>query len=130
MELVRTAKEPRHCVSQSFLLTRPLYVMIAGCHSERIPVVHIVGTPATSAQFGGKLLHHTLGDHKFNAFSEMARQITSAQLDFATLKREGRMPDSEEKSNGGQEYQMGGEDAARELDRILEHCIKEVSPLR
>lgn len=87
--------------------------------------MHIVGTPATSDQIDGKLLHHTLGDHKFDAFSQMARQITAAQLDFATLKREGRMIDASEQSGAA----VVGEDAVRELDNILEVCVRKVRPV-
>ncbi|KDN52367.1 Thiamin diphosphate-binding protein [Tilletiaria anomala UBC 951] len=96
---------------------------IAGCYSERIPVIHIVGTPTSSAQEHGLLLHHTLGDHKFVAFGQIARQITAAQLDFALLKREGRMQLMEKDSEGT------GEDAARELDRILEVCVRQALPV-
>ncbi|KAE8262533.1 hypothetical protein A4X09_0g7440, partial [Tilletia walkeri] len=34
---------------------------IAGSMSERVPVVHIVGVPSTSAEGNHSLLHHTLG---------------------------------------------------------------------
>lgn len=35
---------------------------IAGCMSERVPVLHIVGVPSLVLQNGKKMLHHTLGD--------------------------------------------------------------------
>jgi len=38
---------------------------VSGALSERVPVVHIVGSPATSAQEKGALLHHTLGDGRY-----------------------------------------------------------------
>jgi pyruvate decarboxylase len=51
---------------------------IAGAYSERVPVVHIVGTPSTISQRDGKLLHHTLGNGDFNVFSDMNKEITCA----------------------------------------------------
>ncbi|KAK5121281.1 hypothetical protein LTR85_005447 [Meristemomyces frigidus] len=48
---------------------------IAGAYSEYVPIVHIVGTPATSSQEQGALLHHTLGNGNFNTFSDMARSL-------------------------------------------------------
>lgn len=34
---------------------------LGGSMAERLPVIHIVGTPSTKAQDQGLLLHHTLG---------------------------------------------------------------------
>lgn len=49
---------------------------IAGSFAERLPVVHIVGVPSTSAQGKKALLHHTLGDGRFDAFEEMSKKIS------------------------------------------------------
>lgn len=49
---------------------------IAGSFSERLPLVHIVGVPSTSAQSNHALLHHTLGDGRFDSFVEMSRKIS------------------------------------------------------
>ena len=49
---------------------------IAGAYSERVPVVHIVGTPSTISQRDGMLLHHTLGNGDFNVFADMNKEIT------------------------------------------------------
>ncbi|EJU00145.1 pyruvate decarboxylase [Dacryopinax primogenitus] len=51
---------------------------IAGAHSERVPVVHIVGVPATTLQAHQAILHHTLGDSKFDAFIHIAQHITGS----------------------------------------------------
>lgn len=63
----------------------------AGSYSERVPVVHIVGTPSTISQKDGMLLHHTLGNGNFNVFADMNREIACAMArlnspdDAATL---------------------------------------------
>lgn len=51
---------------------------LAGAYSERVPVVHIVGTPSTTSQRNGQLLHHTLGNGNFNVFTDMSREISCA----------------------------------------------------
>lgn len=51
---------------------------IAGAYSEYVPVVHIVGTPSTSSQRDGMLLHHTLGNGNFDVFANMNRDISCA----------------------------------------------------
>ena len=38
---------------------------LAGSYCEFVPVVHIVGYPGLKAQRGGQILHHTLGDKKY-----------------------------------------------------------------
>ncbi|SCV71113.1 BQ2448_2701 [Microbotryum intermedium] len=78
---------------------------IAGAYSERVPLLHIVGqfgrtenlalttdlgpnellihmtsgVPSTKAQKDKFLLHHTLGDGRYNAFERAAESITAAQ---------------------------------------------------
>lgn len=49
---------------------------MAGAYSEYVPVVHIVGTPSTASQANGMLLHHTLGNGKFDTFVNMSRDIS------------------------------------------------------
>lgn len=41
-----------------------------------MPIVHIVGQPNTASQKNGMLLHHTLGNGDFNAFSNMSAEIS------------------------------------------------------
>jgi pyruvate decarboxylase len=55
---------------------------IAGAYSEMVPVIHIVGTPSTSAQADGKLLHHTLGNGDFTVFANMARYVSCASVNL------------------------------------------------
>ncbi|KAF4923175.1 Pyruvate decarboxylase [Colletotrichum viniferum] len=61
---------------------------IAGSYAEHVPVVHIVGTPATRlqkrmshmAEREQRYLHHTLAHPaKLNVFSEIAAKVTAAQ---------------------------------------------------
>jgi pyruvate decarboxylase len=49
---------------------------VAGSFSEMVPVVHIVGTPPTSSQASGAILHHTLGNGDFRVFANMYKEIT------------------------------------------------------
>ncbi|SNX85737.1 probable PDC1 - pyruvate decarboxylase, isozyme 1 [Melanopsichium pennsylvanicum] len=79
---------------------------IAGSFSERLPVIHIVGVPNTAAQGAHSLLHHTLGDGRFNAFENMSKQISA---DSAILKTK-----------------QGAGDA---IDRILVSAIKSARPV-
>jgi len=59
---------------------------LAGAFSERVPIVHIVGTPSTISQKDGMLLHHTLGNGNFNVFADMFKEIscTTAKLNDAS----------------------------------------------
>lgn len=41
-----------------------------------VSVVHIVGTPPTSSQARGAILHHTLGDGDFRVFYNMYKEVT------------------------------------------------------
>lgn len=49
---------------------------IAGAFSEMVPVLHIAGVPSTTQQKKRPLLHHTLGDGRYGAYAEVAKQIT------------------------------------------------------
>ncbi|MCP3941830.1 MAG: alpha-keto acid decarboxylase family protein [Desulfobacteraceae bacterium] len=51
---------------------------IAGSFAENVPVIHLVGMPATSAQQTGLAVHHSLASGHFNEFSDMWRNITCA----------------------------------------------------
>ncbi|GAA98499.1 uncharacterized protein L969DRAFT_76081 [Mixia osmundae IAM 14324] len=49
---------------------------IAGSYSEHLPVLHIVGAPSTKLQGNHALLHHTLGDGRFDVFSTIGKLVT------------------------------------------------------
>lgn len=52
---------------------------VAGCLSERVPVLHIVGAPNTKMQSEHALLHHTLNTpDSFTTFSNMSKGISCA----------------------------------------------------
>ena len=55
---------------------------MAGAYAEYVPVVHLVGTPSTTCQRDGMLLHHTLGNGDFKVFANMSRHVSCA---MATL---------------------------------------------
>lgn len=77
----------------------------AGSYAEYVPVVHIVGFPARSAQQNKALVHHSLGDGQFDVFMKMFAKVTVAQ----TLLTE--------------------ENAAAEIDRVLEECWQKKRPV-
>ncbi|KAJ7059148.1 pyruvate decarboxylase [Mycena amicta] len=52
---------------------------IAGAFSEMVPVLHIVGVPSTAQQENKALLHHTLGDGRYDAYIKAAENVTIAQ---------------------------------------------------
>ena len=49
---------------------------LAGSFAEHVPVVHIVGSPATGTQAAHRVVHHSLGDGVFSHFIEMHEPIT------------------------------------------------------
>ena len=51
---------------------------IAGSYAEYVPVIHIVGAPATHAQQQGDCVHHSLGDGDFHHFLRMAQEVSAA----------------------------------------------------
>lgn len=55
---------------------------IGASYSERASVVHIVGTPPTTAQQSGLCLHHSLGDGNFRVFADMYAKLTCAQANL------------------------------------------------
>jgi indolepyruvate decarboxylase len=52
---------------------------IAGAYAENVPVFHLTGMPATTAQHKRELVHHTLGNGEFEFFAEMAGPVTCAR---------------------------------------------------
>lgn len=71
-----------------------------------VPVLHIAGVPSTSQQKTKPMLHHTLGDGRFDAYAKAAEQVTASQ---AIL--------------------MNKSNAASEIDRVLTDCITLVRTL-
>lgn len=51
---------------------------IAGSYAEKVPVIQIVGSPTMAVQNAHKLVHHTLGDGKFDHFENMHESVTEA----------------------------------------------------
>lgn len=49
---------------------------VAGAYAEHIPLIHVVGMPSVSATQKKLLLHHTLGDKKFDDFYNMYKPIS------------------------------------------------------
>ncbi|KAF8315672.1 pyruvate decarboxylase [Clavulina sp. PMI_390] len=66
---------------------------VAGCYSERIPALHIVGVPSTNLQEGHALLHHTLGDGNFHAFEQIAGHITCKTTFLTGADKAGKLID-------------------------------------
>ncbi|KAG1898119.1 thiamine diphosphate-binding protein [Suillus fuscotomentosus] len=79
---------------------------IAGAFSEMVPVLHIVGVPSTTQLKNKPMLHHTLGDGRFNVYTKVAEQITAAQAII-----------------------MNKAQAAAEIDRILVEAIIQARPV-
>ncbi len=52
---------------------------VAGSFAEHVPVVHVVGSPASGTQAAQRVVHHSLGDGVFTHFADMHRNITCAQ---------------------------------------------------
>jgi TPP-dependent 2-oxoacid decarboxylase len=52
---------------------------VAGSYAEHVPVVHIVGSPASGTQAAHRIVHHSLGDGVFSQFAGMSQGITCAQ---------------------------------------------------
>ncbi|OKA37511.1 Indole-3-pyruvate decarboxylase [Bacillus mobilis] len=78
---------------------------VSGSYAENVPVIKITGTPPTTVMENGALVHHTLGDGKFDHFSNMYREITVAQS------------------------KLTPEHAAEEIDRVLRACWSEKRPV-
>jgi indolepyruvate decarboxylase len=52
---------------------------VGGAYAENVPVFHLTGMPATSAQHERQLVHHTLGNGEFDFFAKMAGPVVCAQ---------------------------------------------------
>ncbi|KAJ6552246.1 pyruvate decarboxylase [Mycena vulgaris] len=78
---------------------------IAGAFSEMVPVLHIVGVPSTSQQKSKALLHHTLGDGRYDAYNKAAQNFTISQ---------GIITDKDT--------------AAAHIDRVLTECMTRARP--
>uniref|UniRef100_S0BDX7 Pyruvate decarboxylase n=1 Tax=[Candida] sonorensis TaxID=51926 RepID=S0BDX7_9ASCO len=50
---------------------------IAGAYAEHVGLIHIVGTPSVSATQHKLLLHHTLGDSRFDVFKTISSAISA-----------------------------------------------------
>ncbi|CAL1712960.1 unnamed protein product [Somion occarium] len=79
---------------------------IAGAFSEHVPVLHIVGVPSTSQQKSKPMLHHTLGDGRFDAYLKAAQQFTISQASLNNKRT-----------------------AAAEIDRVLTDCVIMARPV-
>lgn len=71
--------------------------------SEMVPVLHIVGVPQVKQQKAKTLLHHTLGDGRFDAYLKAAELFTVAQASLTDK-----------------------DTAAAEIDRVITACITRV----
>jgi alpha-keto-acid decarboxylase len=61
---------------------------IAGSFAEHVPVVHIVGSPASGTQAAHRIVHHSLGDGVFDHFAGMYQRITCAQAALTAASAE------------------------------------------
>lgn len=50
---------------------------VAGAFAEHVPLIHIVGMPSVSAEEKKLILHHTLGDSRFDDFTAMSQKIST-----------------------------------------------------
>lgn len=81
---------------------------VAGAMAERVPILHIVGMPSTKLQGNKALLHHTLGDGQFNAFSRMSAHVTAQELVLD---------------------QLTAKDAAERIDQLLKTALTSSKPV-
>ena len=52
---------------------------VTGSFAEHVPVIHIVGSPASGTQAAQRIVHHSLGDGVFTHFLQMHAPITCAR---------------------------------------------------
>ncbi|GGL91129.1 indolepyruvate decarboxylase [Nakamurella endophytica] len=52
---------------------------VAGAFAEHVPLVEIVGSPATGSQAAQRIVHHSLGDGVFTHFLDMHAGVTCAR---------------------------------------------------
>ncbi|KAJ7766357.1 thiamine diphosphate-binding protein [Mycena maculata] len=79
---------------------------VAGAFSEIVPVLHVVGVPSTEQQSSKALLHHTLGDGRYDAYIKAAENFTISQ---------GIITDKDT--------------AAAHIDRVLADCMTRARPV-
>ncbi|EJC98857.1 pyruvate decarboxylase [Fomitiporia mediterranea MF3/22] len=79
---------------------------LAGAFSEHVPVLHIVGVPSTTQMKTKPMLHHTLGDGRFDAYEKAAQQFTIAQA-----------------------HPLSKDTIAAEIDRVLSACVTTARPV-
>lgn len=71
-----------------------------------VPVLHLVGVPSTTQQKKRPLLHHTLGDGRFDAYGKAAEQFTVFQAHIDN-----------------------GHDAGALIDKALVECMTKARPV-
>ncbi|KAK0201639.1 pyruvate decarboxylase THI3 [Desarmillaria ectypa] len=79
---------------------------IAGAFSEMVPVLHIAGVPSTVQQKTKPMLHHTLGDGRYDAYMKVAEQFSVAHA-----------------------YLNNPATAAVEIDHLLTECMTKARPV-
>jgi pyruvate decarboxylase len=84
---------------------------IAGSYSEHVPVLHIVGVPSTGLQSKKALLHHTLGDGRFDAFTNIYSNVTVTQAHIKPASKK-----------------FTTSDAAEEIDRAIFQALRANKP--
>lgn len=77
---------------------------IAGSYAEYVPVIHIVGAPASDAQRQGDCVHHSLGDGDFHHFLRMAQEVSAASA------------------------VLTAENAVEEIDRVIAEALHQHRP--
>ena len=53
---------------------------VAGSFAAHLPIIFITGMPSSSLMATDKLIHHTLGDGKFDTFVKMAAEVTVSRV--------------------------------------------------
>lgn len=61
------------------LIVRSYFIPYRSAFSEMSPVLHIVGVPSTVQQKERPMLHHTLGDGRYDAYYTASKQFTTYQ---------------------------------------------------
>ncbi|GAW10292.1 pyruvate decarboxylase [Lentinula edodes] len=79
---------------------------IAGAYAEIVPVVHIAGFPSLQEQNDKPLLHHTLGDGRYNVYAQAAELFTCSH----TILNDANL-------------------APAEIDRVLSDCVLQSRPV-
>jgi pyruvate decarboxylase len=79
----------------------------AGAFSEHIPLLHIAGVPNTTQLKNKPMLHHTLGDGRFDAYTKAAQQFSIADAQLMQVSN-----------------------ACSEIDRVITQVITQVHPAR